>query len=56
MKLTIEQCRQLLGEEAESMSDDDIETLLEHLSLSADVLIECYLKEKKHEKNPSQDL
>ena len=40
--LSIARCRELLGEDAESMTDDDIEDILRHAETMACVVVEMY--------------
>ena len=45
--LSIEQCRQILGKEATSLSDKQIRRLRDNLDLLADVLFDNYLNHVK---------
>jgi len=46
MKLTIEDCRRILGETAEGMTDAEIEELRDTLHAFAHVLIDEFLAER----------
>ena len=46
MKLTLEQCRQMLGNEAEGMTDKEVEELRDTLTSLAHTLIDSYLRER----------
>ena len=45
--LSIKQCREILGEEAKSLSDEQIRKLRDNLDLLADILVDSYLHHVK---------
>ena len=42
VRISIARCRELLGDEAESMTDHDIEVIREHAETMAWILVEMY--------------
>ena len=40
--ISIGRCRELLGEEAESMTDRDVEDIRRHAETMADIVVEMY--------------
>jgi hypothetical protein len=40
--ISIARCRELLGEEAESMTDQDIEDIRQHAETMASIMVEMY--------------
>jgi hypothetical protein len=40
--ISIERCRELLGEDAESMTDQDVEEIRQHAETMACILVEMY--------------
>ena len=42
VRISIARCRDLLGDEAESMTDQDIELIREHAETMAWILVEMY--------------
>ena len=40
--ISIARCRELLGEEAESMTDQDIEDIRRHVETMASIVVEMY--------------
>jgi hypothetical protein len=45
--ISIARCRQLLGEEAESMTDGDVAVIRRHAETMACILIEMYFKTRE---------
>jgi hypothetical protein len=41
-RISLERCRELLGEDAESMSDQDIEKIRRHAETMACIVVEMY--------------
>ena len=48
MKPDIAQCRQLLGDAAKGMTDDDITRIVDAFDAFSEIGIELYLQEKLH--------
>jgi hypothetical protein len=46
--ISIARCRQLLGDEAGGLSDDDIDALRRHVHALAHTLIEVFLQRQDH--------
>lgn len=42
VRISIARCRDLLGDEAESMTDQDIEVIRKHAETMASILVEMY--------------
>jgi hypothetical protein len=49
--LTVKECKEILGNEAEYLTDDDIIQIREWLSMMADVLIDSLEKNENDNKN-----
>jgi len=47
--ISIARCRELLGEDAESMTDQDIDDIRRHAETMAGIVVETYLE---HARNP----
>jgi hypothetical protein len=45
--ISIARCRELLGQEAESMTDHDVEVLRQHAHAMAWILVETYEKHRR---------
>jgi hypothetical protein len=45
--MSIARCRELLGQEAESMTDYDVEVLRQHAQAMAGILVEMYEEHRK---------
>ena len=45
--ISIARCRELLGEEAESMTDQDIEDIRRHAETMAGIVVEMYQKQRR---------
>jgi hypothetical protein len=45
--ISIERCRELLGQEAESMTDHDVEVLRQHARAMAWILVEMYEEHRR---------
>ena len=45
--IPIARCRELLGEDAESMSDQDIENIRRHAETMACIVVEMYLEQRR---------
>jgi len=45
--ISIARCRELLGEDAESMTDQDIEDIRRHAMMTACIVVEMY-QEQRH--------
>ena len=45
--ISVGRCRELLGEDAESMTDQDIEDIRRHAEAMACIVVEMYLKERR---------
>lgn len=47
--ISMEKCRELIGEKAESMTDDEIARIREDLYGLAELALESYFEKKKNE-------
>lgn len=47
-RVTITRCRQLLGEEALELSDEDVDAIRRHAHAMAHTLIEVFLQQQDH--------
>ena len=45
--ISIARCRELLGEDAESMSDQDIENIRRHAATMACIVVEMYREQRR---------
>lgn len=45
-QISIDRCRELLGDEAIGLSDDEIDQIRRHAEMMAQVLIEAYLHDR----------
>lgn len=45
-QISIDRCRELLGDEAIGLSDDEIDQIRRHAEMMAQVLIEVYLRDR----------
>jgi hypothetical protein len=45
--ISIARCRELLGEDVELMTDEDIEDTRQHAETMASIVVEMYLKERR---------
>ena len=45
--ISIARCRELLGEDAESMTDQDIEDIRRHAETMASTVVEMYLEQNR---------
>ncbi len=52
--LTIGRCRELLGDEAEGLSDDEIERVRRHADAMARVIVEILLEQRTARSNRSE--
>jgi hypothetical protein len=44
--ISIARCRELLGDEAKNLSDDDIARIRQHARAMADIIIETFLEQR----------
>ncbi len=44
--ISIARCRELLGDEAASLSDDDVDRLRQHARAMADIVLDMFLREQ----------
>ena len=47
-RVTIARCRELLGDEALDLSDEDVDTIRRHVHAMAHTLIEVFLQQQDH--------
>jgi hypothetical protein len=47
-RVTITRCRELLGEEALELSDEDVDVIRRHVHAMAHTLIEVFLRQQDH--------
>ena len=45
--ISIARCRELLGDEAKNLSDDDVARVRQHACAMADIIIEAFLEQRE---------
>ena len=45
--ISIARCRELLGEDAESMTDQDVENIRRHVETTACIVVEMYQEQRR---------
>jgi Ca2+-binding EF-hand superfamily protein len=56
MKIDINRCRQLLGERSKTLSDEEVQKILNALDGFADLLIESFLSTRNSHKNHDNEV